>query len=256
MVTNGLPRSPTTEEGYPWKYCNLAGTNRTSGEPDVLAYSKHDVHWRVIRPICGCEMSEPIDYYEVLQISRNADMETVQRVYRFMAARFHPDNRKSGDVERFLLLRQAYEVLSDPELRAKYDAMSATADGGPLDIFELQDFIDGAEGEINRRLGVLSILYHRRRKNEARPFLSLLELEKRMALPREYLVFTVWYLRAKGYVKAEDNSDYSLTPEGVDYLESASSHSQIARDLMSPQAASGGPTYREESRQVSQGLPT
>jgi hypothetical protein len=60
-----------------------------------------------------------------------------------------------------------------------------------------------------------------------------------MALPREYLVFTVWYLRAKGYVKAEDNSDYSLTPEGVDYLESAS----------------GGPSYREESRQVSQGLP-
>ena len=70
------------------------------------------------------------DYYEVLQINRNADAETVQRVYRFMAARFHPDNSKTGDIERFLLLRQAYEVLSAPELRAKYDAKSAAADCG------------------------------------------------------------------------------------------------------------------------------
>ena len=199
-------------------------------------------------------MNQPPDYYEVLQISRNADAETVQRVYRFMAARFHPDNSRTGDIERFLLLRQAYEVLSDPEVRAKYDARSGEADSVPLDIFELQDFIDGTEGEMNRRLGVLSILYHRRRRNEERPYLSLLDLEKRMALPREYLVFTLWYLRTKGYVRAEDNSDYSVTPEGVDYLESASNHNQIARDLMSPRGASAGPTYRRTHRQVSQGV--
>ena len=194
------------------------------------------------------------DYYEVLQINRNADMETVQRVYRFMASRFHPDNRKTGNAERFLQLRQAYEVLSDPERRKQYDARSAEADNEPLDIFELKDFIDGAEGEINRRLGVLSILYHRRRRNEARPCLSLLDLERRMALPREYLDFTLWYLRAKGYVKAEDNSDFSLTAAGVDYLESASGHNQVARDLMSPRAASAGPSYSPEYRQVGEGV--
>ena len=195
-------------------------------------------------------MSEPLDYYEVLQINRNADAETVQRVYRFMAARFHPDNRKTGDVERFLLLRQAYDVLSDPERRAQYDSASAATDSGPLDIFELQDFIDGAEGEMNRRLGVLSILYHRRRKNEARPSLSVLDLEKRMSLPREYLNFTMWYLRAKGYVKAEDNSDYGLTAEGVDYLESVSQDNKIARELMRPRSASAAPAYQP---QVGQG---
>jgi curved DNA-binding protein CbpA len=200
-------------------------------------------------------MSEPIDYYEVLQINRNADMETVQRVYRFMAARFHPDNRKSGDAERFLLLRQAYEVLSDQERREQYDAQSASADSEPLDIFELRDFIDGTEGELNRRLGVLSVLYHRRRRNEARPYLSLLDLERRMALPREYLDFTLWYLRAKGYVQAEDNSDFSLTAAGMDYLESASSHNQMARELMWPRRLSAGPAYPREYRQVSQGLP-
>ena len=199
-------------------------------------------------------MSQPLDYYEVLQINRNADTETVQRVYRFMAARFHPDNRKTGDVERFLLLRQAYDVLSDPGRRAQYDAKSAAADGQPLDIFELQDFIDGAEGEINRRLGVLSILYHRRRRNEERPYLSLLDLERRMALPREYLDFTIWYLRAKGYVKAEDNSDYGLTAEGVDYLESISAENKMAQELMRPPGTRSGPAFRPEYQQVTQGM--
>ena len=184
-------------------------------------------------------MSKPIDYYEVLQINRNADVETVHRVYRFMATRFHPDNSKTGDLERFLLLRQAYQVLSDPARRQQYDEATAAADSEPLEIFELQEFIDGTEGEINRRLGVLSILYRRRRRNDGSPTMSLLDLEKRMSLPREYLDFTLWYLRVKGYVKAEDNSDYALTASGVDYLESISPHNKIARELMWPQAPSG-----------------
>jgi curved DNA-binding protein len=183
-------------------------------------------------------MTQELDYYEVLQINRNADMETVHRVYRFMATRFHPDNAKTGDLERFLLLRQAYQVLSDPGRRQQYDAASAAADSEPLEIFELQDFIDGTEGEINRRLGVLSILYHRRRRNEGSPTMTLLDLERRMSLPREYLDFTLWYLRTKGYVKAEDNSDYSLTTAGVDYLESVSGQNKMAHDLMFPRIAS------------------
>ena len=36
------------------------------------------------------------NYYEILQISRNADQETIHRVFRIMAGRFHPDNPKSG----------------------------------------------------------------------------------------------------------------------------------------------------------------
>jgi curved DNA-binding protein len=194
-------------------------------------------------------MSQPLDYYEILQISRNADLETVHRVYRFMATRFHPDNSKTGDLERFLLLRQAYQVLSDPVRRQQYDAATAAADSEPLEIFELQEFIDGTEGEINRRLGVLSILYHRRRRNDGRPCMSLLDLEKRMSLPREYLDFTLWYLRAKGFVKAEDNSDYTITAAGVDYLESISDHNKIAHELMWPQiAASDSARVRQEQK--------
>src|SRR4030095_13591107 len=61
------------------------------------------------------------DYYEVLQISPNADPDTVHRVYRLLAQRFHPDNQSTGDSERFRLLTEAYHVLGTPEQRAQYD---------------------------------------------------------------------------------------------------------------------------------------
>src|SRR5204862_7229188 len=63
------------------------------------------------------------DYYEVLQISPNAEPETVHRVYRLLAQRLHPDNRETGSDARFRALTEAYEVLSDPERRAKYDVL-------------------------------------------------------------------------------------------------------------------------------------
>ncbi len=109
------------------------------------------------------------DYYEVLQISRNADIETIHRVYRIMAGRFHPDNPRTGDTETFLLLRRAYQVLADPEQRAKYDSTRLIEEESPLPIFELKDFVHGLKGEVNRRLGVLSLLYNRRRANEDNP---------------------------------------------------------------------------------------
>ncbi len=184
------------------------------------------------------ETNPSIDFYEVMQISRLAEMETIRRVYRMMAARFHPDNPQTGDTEKFLLLRRAYEVLSDPAQRAQYDLCRQNHEEGPLPIFELKDFVDDIAGEANRRLGVLAILYHSRRRNEAAAGVSVLDLEKRMAFPREYLDFTLWYLKSKGYVKAEDNSDYGLTAEGVDYLESHSAANPLVRELLAGSSTS------------------
>ena len=64
-----------------------------------------------------------MDYYETLQISANAEPETIHRVYRLLAQRFHPDNNDTGNADRFRELAEAYEVLSDPERRAKYDVV-------------------------------------------------------------------------------------------------------------------------------------
>src|SRR4029079_8198144 len=62
-----------------------------------------------------------VDHYETLQISANAEPETIHRVYRLLAQRLHPDNKETGKASRFRELTEAYEVLRDPERRAQYD---------------------------------------------------------------------------------------------------------------------------------------
>lgn len=174
-----------------------------------------------------------VDYYELLQINPNAEVEAIHRVYRLMAMRYHPDNPKSGDVERFLLLKRAYDVLSDPGRRAQYDAMRNQHNSGPMPVFELKDFVEGVSGEVNRRLGVLCLLYNRRRTDPEHPGISLLDLESRMGIPREYLSFTMWYLRSKCFVTVADNSDYALTAEGADYVERNTSENEPLGKLIS-----------------------
>jgi curved DNA-binding protein len=173
------------------------------------------------------------DYYEVLQLSPKADMETVHRVYRLMAARFHPDNPESGDQERFLLMAEAYRILGDPERRAQYDALRGSERPRPLPLFQARAFVDEKEGEINRRLGVLCLLYAQRRRNADHPAVSLLELEEVMAIPREYLEFTLWYLKQKKYIEMNQGADFSLTAEGVDFVEERTPTHAILRKLIS-----------------------
>src|SRR5713226_3275143 len=95
--------------------------------------------------------SEFVDYYELLQISPNAEVETVQRVFKMLATRYHPDNPETGDVDKFVLLNKAHETLSDPELRAAYDASYTARNTEPISLFELKEFAAGVDGEANRR---------------------------------------------------------------------------------------------------------
>jgi hypothetical protein len=89
----------------------------------------------------------------------------------------------------------------------------------PLTIFELKEFAAGIDGEGNRRMGVLCLLYSRRRSDPDRPGLSILEVERLMSSPREHLIFTLWYLKEKEQVKQDDNSNFVITGAGIDYVE-------------------------------------
>lgn len=63
------------------------------------------------------------DFYDVLGVSRNASQEEIQQAYRRLARQHHPDvNKDPGAEERFKDISEAYDVLSDPETRRRYDA--------------------------------------------------------------------------------------------------------------------------------------
>jgi curved DNA-binding protein CbpA len=163
--------------------------------------------------------TEPVDHYETLQISPNADADTIQRVFRLLAQRFHPDNKDSGDAERFRALHEAYSVLSVPEKRAQYDVhhqrlrqerwrFTAQAKGS-------SDF----DVEQQLRCTILEILYARRRAEPGNPSFSPYELAQLTGQPREHMEFTVWYLGQKKFVTRDDQSRLTITADGVDYVE-------------------------------------
>jgi curved DNA-binding protein len=66
------------------------------------------------------------DYYEVLGVPRDADQDAIRRSYRKLARKYHPDVNSDSDAEdRFKELGEAYEVLSDPDKRERYDRLGA-----------------------------------------------------------------------------------------------------------------------------------
>ena len=161
------------------------------------------------------------DYYEILQISRNAEPETVHRVFRLLAQRFHPDNAETGNEAQFRLLNDAYRVLSDPEQRARYDVLHTklrqerwklVASGAEAD--------NNFDAERSIRFTVLEVLYTRRRLEIESPGLSPLDLEKLTGRAREHLEFTIWYLVQKKYITRSDGSMLQITVDGVEFLES------------------------------------
>jgi hypothetical protein len=182
------------------------------------------------------------NYYEVLQISSKAEPDTIHRVYKFLAARLHPDNTETGDAGKFFLLKQAYDVLSDPVKRAKYDASCETEAPPPDPMSTLVDFMDSFDGELNRRWALLALLYIQRRTHPANPEVQLMVIETRMGFPRDYLEFTTWYLMKKGYITRADNSAFTLTAEGVDFVETQRGNTPVLNKLLT---TSTGPSSKD-----------
>ena len=158
----------------------------------------------------------------MLQISPNAQAETVQRVYRLLAQIYHPDNKETGDQDLFEQVLQAHRVLSNPEKRAAYDVEYRAVAAVKWKIFDQASATVGFEGEKRKRMGILSLLCTKRMNQPDQPALNIVELEQLLGCPREHLEISLWYLRESGRIQRSDNGRYALTVKGMETLEEQS----------------------------------
>ncbi|KAF4615920.1 hypothetical protein D9613_011286 [Agrocybe pediades] len=81
--------------------------------------SDRDIDQRLQRAQKLLKQSKQKDYYKILDVSRDADAKTIKKAYRKQAKKAHPD--QGGSEAKMALLNEAYEVLSNPELRQRFD---------------------------------------------------------------------------------------------------------------------------------------
>lgn len=177
--------------------------------------------------------SEFTDYYEVLQVSPNADAETIDRVFRHLAKRYHPDNPETGDSQRFQVLMDAHRTLTDAERRASYDSRYQQGVARQWKLIEETGSAAG-EGDQVLRERLLALLYVQRRRDVMNPSMGNIQLEKLLACPAEYLEFHLWYLKEKKYVERTDQG-FAITADGIDYAEQ--SRALITADRLLPETA-------------------
>ncbi len=154
------------------------------------------------------------DHYATLQLNPNADPDTIQRVFRLLAKRYHPDNHETGNPDRFNRLVKAYEVLSHATERARYDARYFANRSAEWKVFDRNT--NGNEEDKRIFQAVLSMLYLARRQNARHPGLGIIQIEKMLGCPSEYIEFHIWYLKEKQWIERTENGQLAITVAGVE----------------------------------------
>jgi len=154
------------------------------------------------------------DYYEDLQVSPNADSETIERVFRLLAKRYHPDNKVTGSADDFNRIFSAYKVLADAEKRVSYDVQYEAwkAKKWKAPVTELCSSSFDNDECLRRR--ILSILYIERRNDASGSGLGLWRIEQQIGLPEKIVEFQVWYMKEKGWIERTDTGGYAITAGG------------------------------------------
>ncbi|OHV88276.1 J domain-containing protein [Mesorhizobium sp. ORS 3428] len=173
-----------------------------------------------------------VDYYEVLEISPNANSETIERIFRYFAMRYHPDNRETGNESRFSEIVEAHNTLKDPVKRAQYDVRYRDQLILRRELTEEAADPKSVERDSVIQAKLLSLLYVKRRQDVNHPGIGDSELERLSGCPREHLEFHLWYLKAKGWICRIENGMLAITVEGIDRANSEHGREATATRLL------------------------
>jgi curved DNA-binding protein len=155
------------------------------------------------------------DFYEILQVSPRADRDTIERVFRHLAKRYHPDNLDSGNADTFSGIVEAYRVLTDPEQRARYDITYEKVKAAQWRIFDQETTSSEIVSDARIRNAILALTYAARRNDCANPGIGLLELEHTLDCPESLMTFHIWYLREQGLIQRDHSGRFAITAAGV-----------------------------------------
>jgi len=163
--------------------------------------------------------SDEPDYYQVLQVSRTADVDTIRRIFHVLAQRYHPDNRETGNQDKFRQVVDAHSVLSDPVKRAAHDVFLAGEDKVRYKIFESLENTEGVQAEVRKRQGILRLLYAKRLTDTQQPSMRGRDFVEMLACPLEHLEFALWMLREQRLIYRSDSNHFEITVQGVEAFE-------------------------------------
>ncbi|PBC04837.1 J domain-containing protein [Mesorhizobium sp. WSM3860] len=173
-----------------------------------------------------------VDYYELLEISPNANSETIERIFRYFAMRYHPDNRDTGNESRFSEIVEAHNTLKDPVKRAQYDVQYRDHLSIRRELTEEASDAKGLERDVVIQAKLLSLLYVKRRQDVNNPGIGDEELERLSGCPREHLEFHLWYLKAKSWIARIENGMFAITVDGIDRANSEHRRETVATRLL------------------------
>jgi hypothetical protein len=192
-----------------------------------------------------------LNFYELLQVDRDAHSTIIRYAYRFLAAMYHPDNAESGNAEKFRIISEAWRTLSDDAKRAAYDMslgakeQAKKAAAKPTEAkpeFGRQSLPNVPKtnltwNEMELRLGILQVLLAARKQKpgtgggaSGKVLMDCLNIDNVIEVE-----FALWYLREKGYIQMGERS-FVITALGVDYLTEQLSRTEVL----------GGPSAMEK----------
>lgn len=163
--------------------------------------------------------NEFIDYYELLQLSPNADQDTIERIFRHLAKKYHPDSSEFVDHDRFQKIVEAHRTLIDPQSRVGYDVRYQEYWNRKWKLASEANGSTTFSDDQMARERLLSLLYVQRRRHMKNPGLGEYEMSRLLGTPPELVEFHLWYLKAKGWIERLETGHLAITASGVDQVE-------------------------------------